>query len=146
MHAERDALKAFVTLLETEQQALLSGHTEQLLTLADSKNQAVHDLNRLANMRGKDFLSLGIKAEAGGVAAWLKTRAAASLEVWHDIQRLAEQAQNLNSTSGKLIQTRLLHNQQALAILQNTAQNAKGLYGADGQAYLPKSSRTLGSG
>ena len=37
---ERDALKAFVLLLETEQQNLLDGDAEQLLALSDNKIQA----------------------------------------------------------------------------------------------------------
>ena len=146
LHAERDALKAFVTLLETEQQALLGGYTEQLLTLADSKTQAVHELSKLANVRRNELLARGAKTEAGGsIAAWLQTHAADSLPVWHSIQQLAEQAQHLNRTNGVLIQTKLRHNQQALAALQNAAHSVNGLYGPDGQPHLPTSGRTLGS-
>jgi len=145
LHAERDALKAFVALLETEQQALVDGHTEQLLVLADSKTQAVPKLNELANTRTNALRSLGVTAESGGMAAWLRTHAASSLPVWQDIQQLAAQAQQLNLNNGTLIQTRLRHNQQALTVLHNAANSAHGLYGPDGQPHLPTSGRTLGS-
>ena len=145
LQTERDSLKAFVSLLETEQQALLGGHAEQLLTLADSKTQAVHELSKLANTRRSDLLARGATTEAGGVVAWLQSHAADSLPVWNNIQQLAEQAQNLNRTNGVLIQAKLRHNQQALAALQNAAHNVNGLYGPDGQPHLPTSGRILGS-
>lgn len=145
LHAERDALKAFVTLLETEQQELLSGNTEQLLALADSKVLAAHGLSKLANARSDGLRARAGKIEIGGMAAWLQANSASSLPVWHEILQLAEQAQQLNRTNGVLIQTRLRHNQQALMALQNAANNTSGLYGADGQPRLSAPGRTLGS-
>ena len=38
LHAERTALRAFIHLLEIEQQALLNEQTEQIQTLADRKS------------------------------------------------------------------------------------------------------------
>ena len=145
LQAEHDTLKAFVTLLETEQQALLGGHTEQLLTLADSKIQLAHELSKLANIRRNELLALGAKPEAGGVATWLQSHAADGLPLWHSIQQLAEQTQHLNRTNGVLIQAKLRHNQQALTALQSATHNANNLYGPDGQPYLPTPGRTLGS-
>lgn len=145
LYDERDALKAFVTLLETEQQALVSGNTEQLLMLADSKVLAVHGLSKLANARSEGLRAQGEKIELGGMTAWLRTNNANDLPVWHDILQLAEQAQQLNRTNGALIQTRLRNNQQALMVLQGATNGATGLYGPDGQPNLSASGRTLGS-
>ena len=145
LKTERDALKAFVTLLKTEQQALIDGHTEQLLALSDSKTEAVHELSKLTNARKNDMLAHGAKTETGGIAAWLQAYAAGSLPIWQEIQMLAEQLQHLNRTNGTLIQTKLRHNQQALTALHNAANSAHGLYGADGQQQLPSSGRILGS-
>lgn len=145
LHVEREALKAFVTLLETEQQALVSGNNDQLLELAESKVVATQELNKLASMRSESFRALGGKIELGSMTAWLRANAVNSLTVWNDILKLAEQAQQLNSTSGVLIQTRLRHNQQALMALQNAAYSANGLYGPDGQHNLSASGRVLGS-
>lgn len=145
LHTERDALKAFVTLLEAEQQALLSGSTEQLLALADNKVLAAQELSKLANARSDGLRARTGKIEIGGMTAWLQANAANSLPVWQDIQHLAEQTQQLNRTNGVLIQTRLRHNQQALMALQNAAHGTSGLYGPDGQPNLSASGRTLGS-
>ena len=43
LHAERTALRAFIHLLEIEQQALLNEQTEQIQTLADDKTKIVQD-------------------------------------------------------------------------------------------------------
>lgn len=145
LQTERDALKEFVTLLETEQQALLSGNTEQLLTLADNKILAAQGLSKLAKMRNDGLLALGGKVEAGGMTAWLSGNAANSLPVWQDILQLGEQAQQMNRTNGLLIQTKLRHNQQALMVLQSAAHSTSGLYGPDGQPNLAASGRRLGS-
>lgn len=145
LQTERDALKEFVTLLETEQQALISGNTEQLLTLADNKVLAAHELSKLAKVRSDGLLALTGKTESGGMMAWLQANAANSLPVWQDILQLAEKAQQLNRTNGMLIQTKLRHNQQALMALQSAAYSTSGLYGPDGQPSLPASGRILGS-
>jgi flagella synthesis protein FlgN len=145
LNTERDGLRSLVTLLKTEQQALIDGNTEQLLALADSKTRAVHELSKLANARKNDLLTHGAKIKASGIVAWLQAHAAGSLPVWQDIQQLVEQMQQLNRTNGTLIQTKLRHNQQALAVLLNAANSTHGLYGADGQTHLSSSSRILGS-
>ncbi len=145
LNAERDALRGFIALLETEQQALIEGHTEQLLALSDSKTQAVHELSKLANARKQDLLAQGVKTGEGAITAWLQQHAADGLSIWQDILQLAEQLQYLNRTNGTLIQTKLRHNQQALTVLHNSASSAHGLYGADGQPHIPSSGRILGS-
>jgi len=145
LHAERDALKAFVTLLETEQQALINGDSEPLMALADSKTQAAQALNNIAASRDHELRALGMTPANGDLTAWLKIHAANALPLWQDIQQLAEQAQQLNRTNGILIQTKLRHNQQALTVLSNAASRTGALYGPDGQHNIPTSGRTLGS-
>lgn len=145
LHAERDALRAFVVLLQSEQQALAEGQVEQLLALAQGKTQAVQELNDLASARRNELFALGAPVDAGSVAEWLQNHAAASLPLWHEIQQLVIQAQDINRSNGALIQARLRHNQQALTVLHNAANSAHGLYGPDGQPHLSTSGRTLGS-
>jgi flagella synthesis protein FlgN len=145
LEMERNTLRAFVTLLETEQKTLLGAQSDQLLALADSKIQAVHELNDLAQARSNDLLAFGAGAGTDGLETWLQANAANSLPVWRDIRQLALQAQQLNSTNGELIRIKLRHNQQALTALHNAANSAGSLYGPDGQPQLPASGRTLGS-
>lgn len=146
LNAERDALKAFVTLLETEQQTLVDGRVEELLALSDRKTQAAQELSQLANARKTSLLAQGAKTDSGGITAWLQAHAANALPAWQDIQQLAERMRQLNNTNGTLIQTRMRHNQQALIVLHNAANSAGALYGRDGQPHIPTSGRTLGSG
>lgn len=146
LFAEQDALKSFVSLLETEQQALLGGNTEQLLALSESKIRAASELGKLAESHRNVLLACGGATNGmGGAAAWLQVHATNLLPVWHNIQQLAGQAQQLNRTNGILIQTKLRHNQQALAALQHAAHKVGGLYGPDGQPHLTSSGRILGS-
>lgn len=63
---------------------------------------------------------------------------------WQTLLSLAEKASALNRTNGKLIATRLAHNQQALSTLLAAA-NQAALYGPDGQARPVGGGRSLGS-
>jgi len=143
--AERDALKSLIEILETEQKCLIDGDTDKLLDLSDRKTNTVHAIAKLASSRKDDLLLNETEIKAQGIIAWLQHYDADSLPIWTDIQYLAEQMQNLNRTNGILIQTKLRHNQQALAVLLNATNNTHGLYGADGQPHLRSSSRILGS-
>lgn len=145
LRAEHEALKSFVALLEAEQQALLGRNTEQLLTLSENKIRAANELGRLAEERKNGLRACGAASGTGGAAAWLQAHAASLLPAWRSVQQLAGQAQQLNRTNGVLIQSRLRHNQQALAVLQKAAHNASGLYGPDGQPHPATTGRTLGS-
>lgn len=145
LHAERDALKSFIALLDAEQQALLGGGTEQLLGLADSKIRAAGELGKLAEGRQNDLHERGASMEAGGTSAWLQAHAANLLPSWRSIQQLAGQAQQMNRANGVLIQSRLRHNQQALMALQNAARSTSALYGPDGQPHMATAGRVLGS-
>lgn len=142
---ERDALKNFVSLLESEQASLLGGDTERLLPLVEDKTRAVHELNTLAASRRNGLLSRGARVETGGISDWLQSHAASSVPLWREIQQLAEQAQLINRSNGILIQTRLRHNQQMLAALHSAANSASSLYGPDGQAHISGGGRTLGN-
>lgn len=145
LDAERTALRAFVSLLETEQQALIVGNVEQLLALSESKAQAVLELNRLAQARKDELFAHGVEIGDGAVRVWLRTNVAGAVPLWEEILKLAEQLQYLNRTNGMLLQTKLRHNQQALTVLHNAANSAHGLYGADGQPRLSSAGRILGS-
>lgn len=145
MHAERAALHAFIRLLETEQQALLSEQTEQIYALADTKTQMVQELTKLVHARRNGMLARGIKIEPGSMEAWLQTYTAVNLPAWHEIQKLAAYAQHMNRTNGELIQVKMRLNQQTLTMLHNATHSANGLYGPDGQPSVPISGRILNS-
>lgn len=141
LNDELTSLRAFVVLLESEQKALLGNDTERLLNIAESKAQAATQLAAMAEARHKAWLAGGTDT----MEAWLPKNAPASMPLWQTIRQLAAQAQQINTTNGKLIQSGLRRNQQALTALQDAGQHAAGLYGPDGQPNLGSSGRILGS-
>lgn len=142
LNTELAELRKFVALLSTEQQSLLNNDTDTLLTLSDSKTQAANQLMEIGNVRRKALFT----AHINNMDAWIEKNAPGSKTLWSEIRQLADQAQQLNSTNGELIQSRMRHNQQALGVLYNSSKSAAGLYGPDGQANLNNSGRHLGTG
>lgn len=136
-------MRAFVALLEKEQQCLLDQDSEALLSLAETKNQSANKLTEIANSRRR-FLQTD--AANPDTPAWLSQHAPSGLGVWEEIRALAARAHQLNQTNGEVIQLKLRSNQQALAALLGASKSAAGLYGRDGQPSLPVSGRILGSG
>jgi flagella synthesis protein FlgN len=139
---ESGVLRAFITLLEKEQQALLLPDSDLLLTLAEEKTQATHKLADLSNLRRRN---LNLKADSLDTTAWIEKNAPESLSAWKEVRELATRAHQLNQTNGEVIQLKLRSNQKALTVLLGASENAAGLYGRDGQTNLPISGRTLGN-
>lgn len=120
---------------------------ETLTTLSREKLKLAEELNTLASHRLAALKASGLTADAAGMEAWLADKPAPSLQHWRVLVEKARAAQHLNQTNGKLLQTRLKHNQQALNALMIAADQA-GTYGPDGQSRntLPGSGRTIGKG
>lgn len=144
--AEHTALLNFVALLEREQGMLVENRTDRLLELSEQKSTDALSLNELAETRRSLLQKRIPKFSADTIHAWLAAHNPQGLAVWHEVLALAERAQQLNRTNGELIQMKLRHNQQSLAVLSN-AVNKANLYGPDGQpSFSPGSGRSLGSG
>jgi len=144
--AERAALLSFVDLLEREQGMLVENRTDRLLEQSEQKSNASFGLNELAEARRSLLQENLPKLSADAIHAWLAAHNPQGLAVWHEVLALAERAQQLNRTNGELIQIKLRHNQQSLAVLSSTVNKAN-LYGPDGQpSFSPGSGRSLGSG
>ena len=143
LNNEIGSLRAFIMLLEKEQQALLSQDNELLLTLAEEKNQATHKLIELSNLRRR---SINLTAANTNTTDWIEKNAPGCISIWKEVRELAKQAHQFNQTNGEVIQLKLRSNQKALTVLLGANENAAGLYGRDGQPNLPVGGRTLGSG
>lgn len=128
LNEERERLRAFVALLEREQQALINADSDALLTLAEEKV-------RLAD------------ALAASSAARRDTGAPGDDNdpLRQELRQLAAHARQLNQSNGELIQIQLRYNQQALRVLLGAAQQTGALYDANGQTSISGSGRTLGS-
>lgn len=142
LNKELAELRKFVELLATEQQALLNNDTDSLLTLSENKTQTTNQLIEMRNVRRAALLT----NTSDSMESWVAKQAAQHQKLWAEIITLAAQAQNLNTTNGELIQSRMRNNQQALGVLYNSSSNAAGIYGPDGQANIANAGRHLGSG
>lgn len=143
---EYAALLNFVALLEREQGMLVENRTDRLLELSEQKSTDALSLNELAETRRSLLQKKIPEFSVDTIHAWLAAHNPQGLAVWHKVLALAERAQQLNRTNGELIQMKLRHNQQSLAVLSN-AVNKANLYGPDGQpSFSPGSGRSLGSG
>lgn len=132
LQQEQAAIDRFIDLLRQEQTALVNADVETLLSLSETKLKQSEQLNAIAHERLTLLARAGFSADAVGVQSWLAGQSPSVAEAWKKLLERAQTAQRLNQTNGKLIQTHLQHNQQALAALMNAA-NATGVYGADGQ-------------
>ena len=127
---ELAALEQFIAVLQREQEALISADIQPLPSIAETKQQLAEQLNGLARERAATLASAGFAADA--VGGWLAGQPQAVRDTWQKLLEQAQIAQRLNQTNGKLIQTHLQYNQQALSTMMNAA-NAAGVYGPDGQ-------------
>lgn len=143
--SESLALENFVALLKKEQAMLVENLTSQLIELSEQKTTLAISLSELAQAR-RALLQKHIPTlSLDSIGDWLKANYPEGLIVWQKILASAKESQRLNQTNGELIQMKLRHNQQSLAVLSD-AFNQANLYGPDGQAnFKPGSGRSLGS-
>lgn len=130
----------FVELLKTEQEALQRGDVDRLVSLAQLKSDTVVTLAQIEDQRNRKLAVAGFKPDQKGMEAWLKQHASdfpGAGKTWSELLSRARQAQTLNQANGIMIEQKLRHNQQALAILQAAANHAS-TYGPDGQTHIGK--------
>lgn len=139
---ELEAFRQFHQILGVEQAALVSGDAEQLMLLAQRKNERVVELTQLAEARNRYLTETAGSTNQIGMQAWLDSYDPADQHhagrLWRALIDLAHTAKNLNQSNGQLIHTQLAHNQQALSVLLGANAGTSNLYGADGQAYTAK--------
>jgi len=143
---ERNRVRAFLQLLETEQAALVDGDHDRLLAFTEQKATHILELRRYADNRSRLLTSYGLRPDKDGMSAWIEQHADASTRrIWEEIKTLAAQVHATNEINGVLVETRLKNNQASIAALQAAARNT-GVYGPDGGPRLTHaSSRTLAS-
>lgn len=145
LHAESEALAAFITLLRDEQQALVRGELESLSAFAESKNICLFELSRLGEQRLQWLRSRGLPANRAGVEQLLRDHAGAAAQArdaWRKVLDLTQTAQQLNDTNGGLIGSRLSGTQRALGALFSTS-NIGGAYTSSGSTVCFRPAQTL---
>lgn len=140
---EAGLLQQFLTALGEEQQLLVDGRTDALLTLASTKTELYRGLQRIHDDRAILLARLGLQ-NTEPVIRGLLEKAPQALARWDAVLDLARQAQAQNAINGRLITERMQSNQAALAVLLSAADRPQ-LYGADGRARASSGGRHLGS-
>lgn len=141
LRAEIEALHQFITILQSEQDALTEGSIDKLNEISRLKSEQVV---RLSQLSADHFSNQNEAADTPDEIVRILREAdpdgkLSLAQSWEKLSALAKQAKQLNRQNGVMIETQLQYNQQALAILQEAAmQNS--LYGPDGH------SRGLGTG
>ncbi len=142
---ELRTLESFLVLLRQERALLETASIEPLGALAEEKTRLTVELARLADARDAELTRGGFGNGKDGMSAWCQSTAGAvGRNNWQRLLELAAEARTLNELNGKLIATRLQHNQGALAVLMAAADQAA-TYGPDGQPRTGSGGRSLGS-
>lgn len=126
IRAELEAAKAFFSLLNDENTALVEGNTERISQVVQTKSEQLKKIADITQMRNQ-LLPLT------EIPAWLDSHPESS-DAWQNLKQLAEKIHQLNELNGKMIDVRLRSTQQALAVLHSLSKTATNLYGPDGQA------------
>lgn len=142
LQAEHDALAAFLSLLQAEQEILVHGDADRLAQLAPDKARQIEQLISLGHERNRYLEGQGLGANSQGIQTWLAAQPTAMRKTWRELLRSAETAQRLNNSNGLLIESRLQQNRMKLSVLQ-AAVSPGGLYRADGQLSPPARVRAL---
>jgi flagella synthesis protein FlgN len=132
---EQAALDRFINLLQQEQAALVKADVDALVSISERKLKQAEELNAMERERAKILARDGF---GGDVTGWLAQQPQTVGAAWNRLMESARTAQRLNQANGKLIQTHLQQNKQALAALMNASSMASA-YGPDGQ---PRSGTT----
>lgn len=143
---ERVEVRGLVEILRQEQTLLIENNTDPLLQLAEKKSAIALRLNELTEARRELQSKFIPTLDLPAVRNWYTANSMEGLALWSEMRELADQAQNLNTINGELIQMKLRHNQQFLGALSRAVSQAS-LYGPDGQTNFSKGSgRSLGNG
>ena len=143
---ELAALREFIALLKEEQTTLAEGKADALPSLIDRKSALATRLGDCSARRDAALAVLALPAGRSGMETWLESQPSTSpaRRDWLQLLPLAAEARSLNELNGKLIGTRLQHNQQALTALMGATERAM-TYGPDGHTQISGGGRSRGS-
>ena len=143
---ERNGTEEFVSLLQTEQEALRDGAAERLEPLAHDKLEMAQHLSAFAQQRARYLSAAGFSPDAQGMESWMNfhPQNTGAVAAWRALRRLAEDARALNQANGALINLQLRHHQLMLTALGNAC-GASMLYGPQGQTLPAPNARQLGA-
>lgn len=145
LQAEQDALGAFVSLLQQEQEVLIQGDAERLALFAPDKAARINLLTVLGEQRNRHLASQNLTRSAEGMMTWLRRHpgfAPSVSKIWKELMARAESARQINHSNGVLIDNRMQQNRLKLAVLQMTTAS-DGVYRPDGQLRPLRRARSI---
>ncbi len=141
LEQENDLVQAFIAVLEEEAQALeVTGNIDALAESTEAKNRYAEQLAQVAEERQSLLGQLGYPGDKPGLDAAALDHPQLR-ELCKALLEKAAIAGTMNASNGVIINTFLVHNQQALDMVRGLV-GASNLYDASGR----KNSGGLGAG
>lgn len=145
--AETQVMQRFVQILQAEQEALTQGDIDKLAEYARIKSEQGVQLSQLNTNRQRILKLYGLGSTADDIGLVIRREdpdgGRRLTQHWENLLDLAKQAHDINRLNGAMIESQLKRNQQALAILQESAKQTS-LYGKDGHSQALGLGRILG--
>ena len=147
LEAETEALRQFLQILQSEQDALTQGNIDKLAEFARLKSEQGVRLSQLNTNHNHLLTQHGLGNTPQDTRQLIQREDPDGkhclADRWEKLLELAKQAQDMNRFNGAMIEMQLKRNQQALAILQEAAKQTS-LYGPDGHSQALGTGRRLG--
>lgn len=127
---ETTGLESMVQLLEEEQAVLVHARIDQLGALLDTKTKLIHDIEIISAQRRALLVRMDVPETPRLANQWFTQQAPELQEAWKKLTHLAKEALGLNTSNGKLIQTRDDANRRLISLLRPEHNES---YTADGR-------------
>ena len=132
--------EALLQVLEAESAALCRLDYVALQHAADAKQDVVANLELLAREREVQVRAQGYALTENGIRRWLAASDARDDGAWDRLRKVARAARDANARNGRMLARSNQHFSSALHALLDAA-GVPSVYGADGTARRPSSSR-----
>lgn len=142
--AELAEARNLAATLDLEYEALCLGDAQQIIRIAEQKQQQTVKMAALAQQRDGCLASSSLPPGRRGMAQLAARLPAdsAALDKWRELRRLTDQLRNKNEVNGSIIAHSQRHLEQAVAIL--SGQTGTGdTYGPRGKHCAGQSSQAL---
>jgi flagella synthesis protein FlgN len=134
LEREADLVQAFIVILDAEAQALTeAGTTDALSHSTEEKNRYADKLAMVADERQMLLAQLGYEENKTGLDAAINDHSGLNA-IYQALLENVQKASDMNAANGRIIDTFLEHNQQALDTLRSLS-GAGNLYDASGRTH-----------
>jgi len=144
MNEESSAWQALLQTLREEEQALVDGDADRLVTLYATKLSQLQTVSDYGRSRQAELVGAGHATDRAGMDAWLAQHEQPGLRAcWQQLCDMEQDAQATNQRIGTLIEMRLGATRQALNVLVHAASGQGGLYDNEGLAVAARKGKPL---